>query len=172
MDLHNVALGNKSESLTLHVLGGGSIMAAIAIDQELDTAVRESYEISVVRGDDVLPTDINGRVFLKIDVEGFELFVLQGMSQAINRWKPAILLEVERRYLERAGTSVEELFAFLRDRGYSAYDVSAAYERKSGHRLLLKPVPDIGAYNLIEGTPDLLWLPHGDLRISPREFLN
>ncbi|MEO1251441.1 MAG: FkbM family methyltransferase [Pseudomonadota bacterium] len=170
VELHNLALGNTSGSLTLNVLGGGSIMAAIAIDPEIDTFVRESYEIPVARGDDVFPEHLDGDVFIKIDVEGYELFALQGMTKAIDRWKPAFLLEVERRYLERAGVSVEALFEFLLERDYSAYDVDTEYLALGKHRLALSPIPDIESYDEIGATPDLLWLPPGDTRITPSKF--
>ncbi|WP_146348266.1 FkbM family methyltransferase [Falsiphaeobacter marinintestinus] len=170
VDLHNLALGAMPGSLELHVLGGGSIMATLAIDPEVDTNIRETIEVPVARGDDVLPQHLSGDVLLKIDVEGFELFAMMGMSDTITRHKPAILLEVEDRYLKRAGTSVRDLFTWLQDRGYQAWDVATTHSTLTGHRLTLGPVPDLAAFHAIDGTPDLLWLHKDQTTFDPSGF--
>ena len=55
--------------------------------------------------------------FLKIDVEGMELEVLQGAEQTISTHKPAILLELNG-LGERYGHKDAEVRAWLEDRGY------------------------------------------------------
>lgn len=63
------------------------------------------------------PSDAVG--FIKIDVEGHELAVLEGARATIERHRPALLLEIEFRH----GARVAETFAFLQQRDYRAFVV-------------------------------------------------
>jgi FkbM family methyltransferase len=56
--------------------------------------------------------------FIKADVEGAELRVLQGGEQTIERFKPAILLEIEERHVARFGYRAQDVADWLVDRGY------------------------------------------------------
>lgn len=49
-------------------------------------------DIASLRGDDVLATKPVG--LMKIDVEGMEFDVLEGLQKTIERWRPIILIEV------------------------------------------------------------------------------
>lgn len=57
--------------------------------------------------------------FIKIDVEGYEVKVLEGARRTIEASRPAMLVEVNRGALERAGTSAKRLFEVLAELGYS-----------------------------------------------------
>ena len=57
--------------------------------------------------------------FIKIDVEGYEVNVLNGAKNTILRHKPILMIEVNDFALERAGTNRDELFGFLRKYGYN-----------------------------------------------------
>lgn len=56
--------------------------------------------------------------FVKADVEGAELRVLEGGKDTIERFKPALLLEIEERHVERFGYRVQDVADFLDERGY------------------------------------------------------
>lgn len=67
--------------------------------------------VSVIPLDDLaLPT----LHLLKMDIEGFETFALQGAKETIERCRPVMLLEVNTGALERAGSSESELLDLLR----------------------------------------------------------
>jgi FkbM family methyltransferase len=59
--------------------------------------------------------------FIKIDVEGAELQVMQGGRNSIKRFKPALLLEIEERHLARFGCKVDEIVSWLTTQGYDMY---------------------------------------------------
>jgi FkbM family methyltransferase len=62
---------------------------------------------------------------VKIDVEGAELQVLDGMQGAIRLHRPRmIVVEVIEEHMRRAGYGTAELFEFLRRLGYVAPDVT------------------------------------------------
>jgi FkbM family methyltransferase len=55
--------------------------------------------------------------FIKVDVEGAELRVLQGAQKTITRFKPSMLIEVNEGFQER------EIYAFAFSHGYRVFDV-------------------------------------------------
>lgn len=56
--------------------------------------------------------------FFKIDIEGMELRALRGAENTIMRCRPVMYIEINRGALIRAGTSPEEVRAWLIDHGY------------------------------------------------------
>jgi FkbM family methyltransferase len=57
--------------------------------------------------------------FIKMDCEGMELKALLGAKETIKKFKPVMLLEINRGALERQRTSAEEIFLWLTTYGYS-----------------------------------------------------
>ena len=76
---------------------------------------------------------------LKMDVEGFEMFVLKGMEELISECKPAMFMEVDDRILTSNDFSAAYLLNWLHKRGYKIHD--AETERK-----LLPPFNDIPSH--------------------------
>jgi FkbM family methyltransferase len=73
---------------------------------------------------------------VKIDVEGAEMHVLQGMRRTLERARPRIVvIETIEGHLKRAGSSVAAIQAFMRDIGYVSMD-----EARVGRRLELNAV--------------------------------
>jgi FkbM family methyltransferase len=80
------------------------------------------YPIRLVRGDDILAgMDPSRPVVIKTDTEGHEVFVLQGLSRVIERPELAVICEVSRAQLSRAGATPDELFEFMKKRNFSIY---------------------------------------------------
>ena len=74
---------------------------------------------------------------LKIDVEGMELQVLRSARALIETYRPAVVLEVNRLHLRRAGTPVAGIDRFLRERGYLLHvDIGGRLGRLRSLRLL------------------------------------
>jgi FkbM family methyltransferase len=59
--------------------------------------------------------------FVKIDVEGAELHVLQGGAKSIESFRPAMLIEVEGRHTERYDYTPEDVLTWLGQRGYEMF---------------------------------------------------
>jgi len=140
--LHAAGLSDAPGELTLRVLhdhpGQGTLGEISAADQ---SAVTQEYRVPVRVADDVLTPDLSGPATIKIDVEGYELHVLRGLRQTLVRLRPIVVSEVSGDYLRRAGTSVAELFAFMKSLGYAGYVVDAA-RRALRHSLRLLPTAD------------------------------
>lgn len=59
--------------------------------------------------------------FVKIDVEGAELEVLEGGKQVIDALRPSMLIEIEARHTARYRRTTDEVTAWMLDRGYTMY---------------------------------------------------
>jgi len=115
LHLYNLALGDRegeiaftderSDDLNRVLLhGSGSITVPIkrldSIESLADTAIH----------------------LLKIDVEGYELFVLRGASRTLLRTE-LIFLEANTRHTQEYGTTVQDLADYLKAQGWTLYRV-------------------------------------------------
>ena len=117
-DIH-VPIPRKSDDPLNSGSGGTSI-----IPSKEDNSSHETYTIDkstldiYVKSNDIERIDI-----MKIDVEGAELNVLNGARKSICRFRPHVLMELDKRYLNRAGKSVEELLDFWDQYDFSVYKI-------------------------------------------------
>ena len=72
-------------------------------------------EVEVVRGDDVVAGSVD---VIKLDVEGAELAALRGMER-LTASAQTLFVECNPELLDAAGTSSDELLAWLRARGFA-----------------------------------------------------
>ena len=72
--------------------------------------------------------------FMKIDVEGFEPFVIDGAKKTIEKYKPAIHIEITESWHQKNNTSSQSIFSFLESLGYSFY-----LETEEGYRHVASP---------------------------------
>lgn len=122
--VHELALSDRVGSATLYVAsrvddGSHSLIQGVPASQI------DAICVQCVRLDDLLeqdPPDTN--LVCKIDVEGAESLVLDGMSNTIVNHKPAILIETADRLAEQIGESAESVLERLTRAGYRLYRVS------------------------------------------------
>ena len=58
--------------------------------------------------------------FLKLDIEGFEVFALRGMIEMLKRAKPILFIEINRGALEANGHGLGDIIEILEECGYHA----------------------------------------------------
>jgi len=68
--------------------------------------------------------NINRIDFIKIDVEGAEYEVIKGMENAIKRFKPILLVEVNNDAQETHGLSSKALKEYICSFGYNCFDIT------------------------------------------------
>lgn len=68
--------------------------------------------------------------FVKIDCEGFEVFVLRGMTKTLRRYRPLVFCEINRGALAGNGHTPDDVIGFMRGLGYSA---DTLYPRHAKH---------------------------------------
>ena len=61
--------------------------------------------------------------FIKVDIEGWEIHMLKGGIHTLERFRPPMFLEVCKTFLERAGSTPEDLWNLLSPMGYRASSV-------------------------------------------------
>ncbi len=80
-----------------------------------------------IKGDDCPELKMQKNIdLIKVDVEGSELFVLKGLEEIILKNKPALIIEFSKHALLAANVSPEEIWNYLRDLGYSKFNVCGA----------------------------------------------
>ncbi len=93
-----------------------------------DESNRPTYneDISLVTLDDyVRENGIQRIALIKADIEGWEMRLLKGAQQSIARFKPAIVLEIDRKFLARAQNTPEEIWAFFAKHDYKIEKILA-----------------------------------------------
>lgn len=61
--------------------------------------------------------------FIKIDVEGAELFVLKGAEKILKEDSPMLLIEIHGPFLHRFGYTVSDFFEYVYGLGYKSYNI-------------------------------------------------
>ena len=146
-------LSNKEETLTLTVMSNHTgVGSFVKVDSE-NVNISDQMDLKLVKGDTHLILNKTKVKLVKIDVEGFELNTLLGMSDTLKRDQPMIIIELIEAQLNRAGASTEAIFNLLTDIGYRAYGVSL---ERSGRSKKLKLTPLIGSKDAA-GYSDVLW---------------
>jgi len=129
-------LFTENRIVRIQLRGGDSDTASI-IENFRPISFYTSQEYVCVRRGDEVVTELNLQsvAVLKIDVEGAELEIIEGLSNTIREHKPFIIFEVLNSYLavtgERLDDSIIEfrakrtqrMEAILRDQGYEIFNI-------------------------------------------------
>ena len=90
-----------------------------------DTSLGEGgEEVEVIKLDDF---DLDRVNFIKLDVQGFELFTLKGSSKLIDKHKPDIFIEIEPHQLEKFNYGENELIEYIKSFGYRIFKIDNEY---------------------------------------------
>ncbi len=161
VNVHNVGLSDTTGNMTLTLAsssedpsqhsGAGTLAP---IDASGGHRAFKSFEVPVLVGDDVIMQDTKPVNLIKIDVEGFEFHVLQGLTRTLETWHPLVVTEFLERHLLRAGTTKAEILDFMTGLGYEPFGVSV-HRHFLEHRLHLIPFEKEAESS---GFDDVLWL--------------
>lgn len=127
--VHQVGLADRPGTLTLSIPAINAGEASFAPSQ-YPASETSRLHVSVQRGDDLLDAG-EPPALIKIDVEGFECRVLDGLRETLETAHPVIVTEVVPDHLQRAGSSADELFGRMIESGYTAYPLSTRRTRLS-----------------------------------------
>jgi FkbM family methyltransferase len=119
--------GNKLQNVKLLEVAVGAESGKVSLIKGMNSGVvplnEGSYEVPIQTLDEILTERID---LLKIDVEGYEGYVLEGARNVIKRDRPIIFLEFHPTAIARCGHSFESIHALLAP-SYSSisyYDVA------------------------------------------------
>jgi FkbM family methyltransferase len=120
--VHTIGLSDAPVEADLHVptRAGRAITELGTLGRIEAAAATATVPVRVERLDDLLGKDAEV-AFVKCDVEGHEQRVLAGGARMLERCKPVILVEIERRHNQ---ADVGGTIGWLEGRGYDAFMVS------------------------------------------------
>ena len=113
--IHPVGFGSENAIKAFYkppekFMGCGSFLSDFIPDSNKDATM-----LTVVRGDEYLQQHgISSCELMKIDVEGYEKFVLLGLQNTLKKMRPVILMEITKR-MNESFQSVQELKSLLPD---------------------------------------------------------
>jgi len=116
---HDVALSNTEGTLPLYE--GPEGHKGISSLRHIDNAAL-TIEVEI-RPLDTFKGDLSELKLVKIDVEGAEQMVLEGMSDIINTHHPYIVIEITDDYLRAFGHTATQLADHLVEKGYRMYAI-------------------------------------------------
>lgn len=127
VQVHNMALSNRSGEAVLRIPIEDNCLTTIDDSNKLPTGlyVRE-VTTPIARLDDVISEPVG---FIKIDVEGHELAVLQGSLETIRKNRPTLVVESEKNHNP---VCPEAVFALLAGEGYSAFYLKDGVRHPAG----------------------------------------
>lgn len=119
VEVYPVALSNTAGESELRIPSGingaGTLEKANNFGGGYDSSDVEVIKVRMQRLDDFMLKEVG---FIKIDVEGYELSVLEGSVKTISENKPSLLIEIEERHISGGISRVEQ---FLAAYGYNGY---------------------------------------------------
>jgi FkbM family methyltransferase len=128
---HGLALGTEAGTETMSVpigpyglVTGRSFLMRRAggPDSNAEFDGQISVIVAVDTLDDFCAREAISRIdFIKVDVEGAELQVLEGGKGVIETHRPTMLIEIEARHTARYGHSSDDVAGWLLERGYTMH---------------------------------------------------
>ena len=127
MTLYNYALSNKNELTNLKIPHRGKSifknnfeeiykLGCATIHETNNFEKFNNYEVECKKLDDVIKDkEIS---FIKIDVEGHELSVIEGANNIINKYKPTLLVEIEEKHTKKP---ILNTINQIKEFGYKVY---------------------------------------------------
>lgn len=117
-----VALFHENSTLTLHLSSKENFGMSSMHKHDEETGREE--RVKAVRLDDfVREQQIEKVDFIKMDIEGAELYALLGMKEVLTQYRPAVLIEVCPDVLEHAEYNEDAIFTFFKELGYQPFRI-------------------------------------------------
>ena len=152
--VYPIGLGDREGILPLQTIDQSSVWSSFAVRAELPGLTYKTVNVPIRRADDSLPEDLGPRTLIKIDAEGYECKVLEGMKNVLRK-HPAVITEVEPDILKSAGSSTEELWKRMVDAGYDPFFCELRRRLGSTGALVLRPAT-MGVFT--SASRDIFWL--------------
>lgn len=135
-------LSDREEELELCVPGRDNLGAGTCapLPERYGGEVQHRCTVRLVRADACEEITVRGELMVKLDIEGFELRAIRGMSGLIDKHRPLVVSELNTEMLRRAGAAPRELLEFFSARGYRAFGLDARRAVMRVRRLELREI--------------------------------
>jgi len=119
IELLPVAVGDAEGTLLLEELRSGEIANARPLTWANSAAAPEAASVPMTTIDRLVQEhEILNVQFVKLDIEGAELFALRGARELLAQQRPLVYAELHREFMAANGTTFEEVAAFAASVGY------------------------------------------------------
>lgn len=147
--LSNIRINNIDNILTVNK-AVGDVDGIVGMKNNNDSAksyVSESNEelkdcdkVELVNFDHFISSEKILKIdYLKIDVEGYEYNVLKGMKNFLKNTPPLIIqIEIYESFLNRSGSSINQVEEFFLDLGYSFYKLNQSVNKLINIRQIIE----------------------------------
>ncbi|UKT64383.1 FkbM family methyltransferase [Pedobacter mucosus] len=124
----NKALGNENSQMNIHIDNYTQNPGAFNL---MEAGIKNTI-VECIRGDDYLIANHIQKIdFIKVDVEGFELEVIKGLSESIQKFKPIIVFEYDQDYQSKLNINPKEIFNLLTDFSYQFFVIDGYGNKKT-----------------------------------------
>ena len=138
-------LGKKQEMITIYEIDDAH--EGLSTVYPGDRKVRASFVIQLQKLDDEFESlGISSVDFIKLDIEGGELFALQGAKKVIEKFLPMIMIEINDVTYGAANYSSHDVDSFMATLGYKPYQVN-----KNGDLAKCSLLPSFGNIIYVAG---------------------
>lgn len=120
---------NKTNPADHRIAQSGQSIAGISIDELMED--RSWPNVSLI----------------KIDVQGHEMQVLKGSKETIIKNHPMIMVEIDDEALTSAGTIPDDVIDYIRQFGYSMYQIGSEYNDVSITNIEAKIMREVQGYS-------------------------
>lgn len=123
IEVFNFALGDEEKEIYLSKIdysGSGIHVGEVSIQYSNDVG----ETVKVVKLDNIFNDFVD---IIKIDVQGYEKFVLKGSEEIIKNNKPILIVEIENHQLGKFNYNSGDLFNFIRDLDYYIFFLEYHY---------------------------------------------
>ncbi len=117
IEIYSFGLGNKNSELPIYTSANTSLhhgrhegLSSLYSSSDRNI-LQEVIQIKVF--DDLFFNDLDRLDFIKIDIEGAELFALEGMVKRIQKFKPIILIEINEETFNAANYTTKDVVEFF-----------------------------------------------------------
>jgi hypothetical protein len=105
------------------------------VNSASDSKYIDSYLVDQIKLDDIALDENFNSIFLKIDVQGYELDVLKGAIKLLDKIS-LIKVEISYTQLYENSTNWKSLVDFLNNKGFEIWDVENGFRNPKNYRLL------------------------------------
>lgn len=123
VQLFNCGLSDKPGVLALHEVADTNEGLSSFFPREHNSG--RAFEVPLETFDSVASNERIQRLdFIKMDIEGSELYALRGARESIEKFRPAVMIEISEPMYNAAGYTAREVFSFFEQLRYQPFEIT------------------------------------------------
>lgn len=121
--VEKLALFNKNATLPLKISSSANLGMSSIHDHDEETG--EIEMVPAIKGDDYFKqVELTKIDLIKLDIEGAELYALQGLELTIQKYRPLIFIELSEAVLQRSNIHKTDILDFMNQLHYEMHGIN------------------------------------------------